>query len=314
MDQQPKSFFEQESLSQKPRIKDPELRNGLKAKRLQPRTELNNAQIITWGEIQGNPTDNDNLVAAFGNLQTALGYTPLDPNNNLSELTNLTEAMMNLGLDLGGVNDIWLHRVGDTMAGTILLAPQRPLKFQAGILPDPELGTMDFDGAQLFFTPSTSRRALEHVSDVADESTTVSNSAIEVPVFSATLDENLFAVSEFFKILLYGRYSTANGSDTVTIRFKVQGSTILSFTTTAASVTDAPLFSEFMVTLRTIGDTGTFWAYLQAVANNINKHTCVTSDQAIDTTAPTDLEVTVQWSNALSGNTLSIDQSLLVMD
>ena len=305
---------EQESLPQRKPLRDPEFRNGLIAPRLREGTELKDAQLFTWNDIQGNPTDNSDLIALLENFQTSLGYSPLRPSNNLSDLESIDESLENLGLNLGGENDIWLSRGGGAMTNTILLASLRPLMFQPAVLPTEETGLMEYDGNQLYFTPVESRRSILNSSDAFLASVTVANTTTETEVFSSTIGENGLNAGQIIKLLLFGRYSTANGADTVTIRFKVNGSTMLSLVSTAAAVTDAPLFAKFMNTIRVNGATGNFWSYLNGVINNINKHATVTSATSIDTVSEVEVSATVQWSNADAGNTISIDQALLEMN
>lgn len=54
--------------------------------------------------------------------------------------------------------------------------------------------------------------------------------------------------------------------------------------------------------------TGTIQASLESVFNNNPKNVANTSTTTINTTTVEDITATVQWDNALSGNTLTITQ------
>lgn len=301
------------SIRPKSILEDTPLRNGLRHARLKQETEIGPSLAVQFADIAGFIADNPVLAAAFASKQDALGYTPLNRSLNLADLEDVGEALENLGLDLGGANDLWLPKQGGTMAGTIQLSPDRPLRFQPSSMPSAQTGQMEYDGKQYYLTPSQTRRTLQHISDTLVASEDVADTIDETDIFVTTIDANALAAGQIVRALLLGRYSTANGTDTVTIRFKVNGATVLSITTTAAAVTDTPFACDIVSTIRTIGATGTFWSYVQAALNNVNKHATVTSDESIDTTAEVELSVTVQWSAADPGNTISLDQSLLEM-
>lgn len=292
-------------------LQDPQLRNGLAARRLQPQTELQATQTFNWRQIIGNPTDNQNLLAALQNLEPLLGFVPLNPGNNLSELTDLEEALINLGLTDGGINDIFLHTTGGELSGPLRINADQQIILVANEVASLGEGSFQFDGAQLFFTPSTVRKAVDLVSDVISTTVTVVNTTTETSLFSANITAGTFAIKQLFKIILAGRYSTANGTDQVTIKFKINGTTALSIVTAAGTVTNAPLFFSMHQTIRTLGASGTLWPYLEAVLNSIVTHVPGTAAKTIDTTADVTLSVTAKWSAADAGNTISIDQALL---
>lgn len=123
------------------------------------------------------------------------------------------------------------------------------------------------------------------------------------------LSANSASVQDILKCYTYGYYSTANGADTFTIRFKIGSTTILSYTSTAANVTNAAWHTLFTSTVRTIGAGGTFIAFAEGNTNSVNTDVTNTATTAIDTTASNTFTVTVQWSNALAGNTLTIQQA-----
>ncbi len=305
-------YYEQQSLPPREPLKDPELRNGLIARRLQPRTELQGAQIILWNEIEGNPTDNDNLLAALQNLEPSLGYTPLRPSNNLSELTDLNAAMVNLGLSPGGINDTFLRKEGGIMQGLLVLNLAQALLFQSNTnLPTAAKGMLDFDGKHLLFAQGLTRRPLSLLSDPLTSSEDVNNTTTETEIYAAILGANTLDAGTLVKALVCGRYSNTNGTSTFTLRFKVNGITLLSIISTAAAVTNQPFYAELLATIRSIGATGSIFPFIRGSINNVSKDTPGTATSTVDTTSDVTLSVTIQWSATDVGNTFSIDQALL---
>lgn len=295
-------------------LKDPPLRNSLMYPRIKQDMELPDDFAINFEDLGGTVADNDALVAAFATKQDVLGFTPLNSSANLSDLTNTAEALENLGLELGGDNNIWLPTIGGIMEGRIVLYSDGGFQYIPGTLLSTEVnGLAEFDGTKLYITFQGKRFSHVASSDPKTSSTTVANTTDETTVFTTDIPSNSWLAGKILKLLLLGRYSTANGTDTVTIRFKIDGSTILSMVSTAASVTNAPLIGEFITTMRTIGATGTIWPFLTGAINNVKKDSPGTAATTVDTTGDLTFSVTVEWSAADAGNTLSVDQTLLTV-
>lgn len=304
-------YVEQESLLPKPKLIDPPLRNGLQNRRLLAETELQESQIINWPDIQGNPTDNAHLLAALQNLQPSLGYQPLSPLENLSELSDPDEAVINLGLGPTGENSIWLLRTGGTLTGLLVLAEEGLLMNAKDTLNTAQTGEFIHDGHHLYFTHVSTRRMITLAADPLVASETVQNDTTETEIYSTTIEANILDAGSLLRILMTGHYSNADGSSTFTLKFKVAGTTILSIVSTAASVANAPVFAELLSTVRTDGATGTLWSYLRGLINNVNKDKSVTGTTVIDTTGGLDFTITIQWSATDAGNVFIIDQALL---
>lgn len=166
-------YVEFEKLAPRIPLTDPDLRNGLKNRKLQSLTELVGQNVVLWGNITGNPSDNDNLLALLQNFEPSLGFIPLDPANNLSEITNQVEAIENLGLDAGGTNDVFLRKNGGTMdGGPIILDLEDPLRFQSNENMTTAIkGQMIFDGTDLYFTPDTTRRIIAYKDEAVSPQT-----------------------------------------------------------------------------------------------------------------------------------------------
>lgn len=297
----------------KPSVDIP-LRNGLALPRLKQDTELNEANTATFANIQGAISDNAVLVAAFDSKQNLLGYVPLNPAFNLADLDDIPTARAVLGLVAGGPGDIWLNANGDVMTGTLVLGSQYPLQFvaaalQAGIA----AGMLEFDGRQLYFSPLDARKNFSLLSDAIVAAVAVNNTVTETAVFSVNIPTDMLNIAQIIRLILYGHYSTANGTDTFTLKFKIDGATILSIASTAAVVSNAPIAATLQSTIRSIGGAGTMWSFIEAAINNVKKDVPGLGTTSIDTTQVLTLQATIQWSAADPGNVLSIDQTLLNM-
>lgn len=196
-------------------------------------------------------------------------------------------------------------------AGTAT-ASTAPLKFTAGTsLTTPESGTMEYDGKRLFFTSTSVRRGIVESDYAIITPVTVANTVTETTVFTASLPANSMSAKDVFDIALRGYFSTANASDTFTVSMKIGGTTVTSVTLSAHSVTDAPFHADLTSTIRTIGATGTVSAFMDCDIDNVSQDS-YTSSTVVDTTGSNDITVTVQWDNALAGNTFTLDQAYLL--
>lgn len=59
--------------------------------------------------------------------------------NNLSDLSNITTAINNLGLNSGGANDIWVDTAGDTMTGDLTMGAGTQVRFDDGTIAAPSI-------------------------------------------------------------------------------------------------------------------------------------------------------------------------------
>ncbi|MDD5015969.1 MAG: hypothetical protein PHW73_12900, partial [Atribacterota bacterium] len=260
----------------------------------------NNALVIS-------SVSNDNL-ATFAQLETTFNENAADIDFRIEGDTDANLFFLDASADAIGIGTnapaAWLH----LKAGTNSMAP---LRFPAGSLRTTAVGgDMEYDGERFYLTEVAHRRAISLSDDVKISDSTVANTTDETTVHTSAIAANEPKASKVYKVTLTGKYSTANGSDTFTLRFKMGGTTILSLTSTAGSVTDAPLSVNGYVTFRTVGDSGTYASYMNAKLNNADKDpTPVTG--SVDTTVSQDLTVTIDWSNADAGNTLTVQQAYL---
>lgn len=139
--------------------------------------------------------------------------------------------------------------------------------------------------------------------------TTVANTVTETALNSYTIPASTLAANRALRVTGTGVYSTANATDTVTLRFKIGGTAWHSITSTAASVTNVQWSASWVIVVATTGAGGTAESQLPwAFINSVFKSDPNTATESIDTTVSRLVEVTAQWSAAVAGHTLSIRQ------
>lgn len=143
-------------------------------------------------------------------------------------------------------------------------------------------------------------------------STTVSNTTTETILDSISLFKNELHEGMVIRLSGQGVYTTANGADTVFIRFgpgtTIVTSAINNMTSTAGVVGGAPWSFTWQGTVRSIGSSGTIIWGMESHMNKVWKSIFNSATTAIDTTANTTFLVTAEWSNALSDNSLTLTQ------
>ena len=172
----------------------------------------------------------------------------------------------------------------------------------------PVAGTLEFNGNKLYFTQSTEQRAVITSGSIITATTTVANTVTETTAFTATIPANELHVGQVIRARVLGFYSTHNASVTFTARWKIGGTTVITTTSVAANVTNAPIEMEFTFTVRSIGSSGTVIAYSQAEFDNTGKSAASTGTTTVNTTTSNNIILTIEWSVADPGSTLSVTQ------
>ena len=191
-------------------------------------------------------------------------------------------------------------------AGTTTVAP---LKLTAGTnLTGTQAGAIEYDGKTFFATPYADRKSVDLSSGVVTSDVTVANTTTETEVYSTSLAANSLNVGKMVLPTIMGRYSTNNGSVLFTIRIKKGNTTILTTTSTAANVTDAPFIIRGFMTTRSIGSSGTVVGHANVTINNQSASVTTTAPITLDTTTDNGITITIQWGAAAAGNTLTVSQ------
>lgn len=157
---------------------------------------------------------------------------------------------------------------------------------------------------------------MDIINDVA--SSDLSSSASETTIKSQKLFFTRFIKGRALVVKASGVYSTASGTPTFTLRFKTleagsSATTHHTITSTAASVTDAPWSCEWVMTVPTIGVSGSLESYLEAKINNVNKDSGRSNAATFNTSAMQELRVTAQWSASNANNVFKCRQFLIFL-
>jgi hypothetical protein len=208
-----------------------------------------------------------------------------------------------------GVNvtpSAWLTlRAGSADAGTA------PLKMTVGTnLTTPEDGTIEYDGTRFYITEVDVRRVISRASDAITSSVTVADTTDETTVFTAPLTANTIKAGKVYRVHGFGKASTHDAADTVTIKIKTSGTTIVTLNAKPGIAADDPMQFLISFTCRTIGASGTFSGYGEIVVGSDESRTN-TSSSAINTTVLNNITVTFQWDSASADNTITLDQCYL---
>lgn len=149
--------------------------------------------------------------------------------------------------------------------------------------------------------------------DVLITAVTVVNTTVETDLWSFKLFPNEWHTKMVVRLSVNGLYTTANASDTLTLKVKIGSTTLSSIVSTAATVTDAPYTFVFLGTIRSVGSgtAASIESGIAAVINDVDKTATQGTASTFDSTATQTLSCTATWSNALSGNTMTIQQGVL---
>jgi hypothetical protein len=147
--------------------------------------------------------------------------------------------------------------------------------------------------------------------DIVTARTTVANTVVETQIFASTVTANRLKAGKVVRVLLSGIYTTANASDTFTLRFKIAGTTLETVVSTGKSVSGTPWNAIWTCTVRTVGASGTLIDFLQLNEDNVELNKESGTAVTFDTTADEEFTATVQWSSANANNRFSVDQGFL---
>jgi len=113
-----------------------------------------------------------------------------------------------------------------------------------------------------------------------------------------------------YRVQCRGQFSTANASDTLTIKVKLNGVLMATLVSALGNVSNVAGLVDVSVTVRTIGATGTVSCFvgLQLDQKTLNANN---SSVVLDSTSGSDLVVTAQWSAANVANSATLDQACL---
>jgi len=196
-----------------------------------------------------------------------------------------------------------------TLAAGTAVAGTAPIKFITGTnLTTPEAGVIEYDGSHYSVTEVVDRRVISVAANAITTAVTVVNTTDETTVFTAPISADELHAAKVLRVYGFGQFSTHDANDKFTLSVKISGTTLTSLQSTAGLVSNKPFHFWGHITIRTIGESGTVASHgfimLDAAETHENDQ-----DVELDTTAVSDITVTLQWDSADVGNTATLDQA-----
>lgn len=260
-------------------------------------------------------------ISGFANNIGGKGFTfqnasPITPAaNQIMRTANGLTLNSPLSLE-GRTNNVLVYTANTT---GLTIAPDRtltvaagtttvvPMLFQTGTLAtSPATGAMEFTENTLFFTPNVDRRSIVLANEPVTADVTVADTVVETDLYVVPIAANSVRVGKRISLWLAGIYSTANASDTATIRV-YGGPTLLStLVTVASNVTDEPWHLTCDIQVRSLGASGSIVFHTDFLSGDDSTHDGSTAPITVDTTATDDITVTVEWDSADPDNSFTL--------
>ena len=174
----------------------------------------------------------------------------------------------------------------------------------------PELEGQIFHHKKKFYLTSANRRIISRASDALLIPVTVANTVTETILYTGSVAANTLTSGKVYRISTYGKFSTANASDSLKIRAKLNGVTLSDIDSVLGNVTNKAGSVETYLTVRSIGTTGTVSCFCSLQLDEKIYHADISST-LVDTTTGNNIEITAQWDTANEGDTMTIDQGFL---
>ncbi len=249
-------------------------------------------------------TDTLGLQGTAGNGTLASPAIQFKVGNNGGTVAGTFLNNGSLGLGVAAPTAVLHLKAGTVTAGT------GPLKLTTGpLVTTPEVGLLEFYEDRWYIT-GAARRVISRACCTIVTSTTVANTVNETTLWTGPVPANILGIGKMYKIEGMGQFSTHDAADTITIRVKIGTTTIITFASTAGTVSNKAWHVDAWITLRTLGATGTVSAHGHVTLNATSVH-ANTPSTIIDTTAAENLTITAQWDSADAGNTIQIDQAVM---
>lgn len=232
------------------------------------------------------------ITSATGGVQEAISYLPLGYNQVVLPAGTTT---LNANVSFGGkTSAVIVLSNGLTLAGS---------------------GTLPATGSQTYIIDYRTAGAQERYYFpifAQTQTVTVGNTVTETTLVgtgqgSVTLPANFFFVGKSIRCKMLG-YHSSTANPTITIRFKLGGSTVATATGSSGNGSNDAFAIEFYITCRSIGGTGTIFGqgqYAELHTGGLVAGMATTATTTIDTTGTLAANITVEWGTAAAGNTIS---------
>lgn len=247
-----------------------------------------------------NLTGNTGTTAGTNFIGTTDSQDFVLKTNNTERLRTLSAGNIGIGVPAPTAS---LHiKPGTASAGTA------PLKLTDGpLLTTVEPGAIEYKDHTFYASTYLVRRSIMLAQDVVVTPVAVSNTTTETTIYTSNMAANYLTIGKLMNIKLYGRFSTVNTSSIYTFRVKLAGITILTIASTGQNVTNRPFDIDLRSTVRSIGTSGTIICYGKTQQDNLTPNIEIGNLTSINTTLANTITITVQWSDANTGNILTLE-------
>ena len=230
-----------------------------------------------------------------------------------SSQQNLIHAEKDAGVRVGALTGETITMTGTDLfvdghaeiGGVLYLNP-------VTLLGSPVSGAIEYSDDRFYITDVATQRVIDRTSDVKLTTTTVANTTTETVLYTGVVPANSLKAGNKLKVFIDGLLGTLNSSQILTIRVKMNGTTISTISSTGTNYTDAPWSAKLEITVRSIGATASIAVHTDLdVGKSKSNAEQKSSIETIDTTVSENITITAQWSSANASNTISCHQGHL---
>ena len=226
---------------------------------------------------------------------------------------NLLQLELDKGVRIGAISGENIAMTGDDLFINGHLEVGEPIYLTSNtLLGTPVAGTIEFSNDRFYITDVDTQRTIDRTSDVKLDTTTVANTTTETVLYTGTLPSNSLKAGNHLKVFTDGVLGTLNSSSILTIRVKMNGTTVSTLELTGTNYTNAPWSTKLEMTVRSVGASGSIAVHtdLNVGSSKLNAEQTSTIE-TIDTTVSEDITITAQWGTANADNTISCHQGHL---
>ena len=173
-----------------------------------------------------------------------------------------------------------------------------------------ELEGQIFHHEKKFYLTSANRRVISRASDALLIPVTVANTITETTLYTGSVAANTLFPGKVYRVSIYGKFSTANASDSLKLRVKLNGVTLADIDSVLGNVTNKAGSVKTYLTVRSVGATGIVSCFCSFQLDEKIYHADISST-TVDTTTGNNIEITTQWDAANEGDTITINQGFL---
>ncbi len=209
----------------------------------------------------------------------------------------------------GASTEDWLLLVEASAGGTVQPGAFEKLYLtDAPLLVPPVDGVIEYNDGHLYFTDGD-RFALVGSNGVKVDTSTIANSVVETTIYSHLFPANAMHADMRITASSAGSFSAASASETLTINFKLGGTSVHTVVITPSNGVDIGWKAVHDGTIRVAGVSGTYIDSSEFSESGVASiYTAEVLPHDVDTTQDVLYEITVTWGLAKAGNSFTCTQ------